>query len=85
VSPCSGEQLSTRIHRLACRREGVTGIEVAVEALTTSFVVNCRFAQRIAGESYLELERGDPSQREQWAHARDRAGIREDRDEPLSV
>ncbi len=45
---------------VACRRAGMTDIQVELGKLTTSFVVTCRFAQRIAAESYLELEPGGP-------------------------
>jgi hypothetical protein len=40
----------------ACRREGTSDVDVEVGSLTTSFVVECRFATRILGETYFELE-----------------------------
>ena len=41
---------------VVCRREGTTTIDVALDDLTTNFVVKCRFATRIEAESYFELE-----------------------------
>lgn len=43
-------------HAVACLREGLTDVEVRVRELRASFIVDCRFATRVAVESHLELE-----------------------------
>lgn len=41
---------------VACLREDTTDVEVRLQRLTATFVVACRFAAHIAGETFIELE-----------------------------
>lgn len=55
-TPRDRSVLRTNGSAVACLREDTTDVEVRAEGLRTSLVVVCRFASRIAGETFLDFE-----------------------------
>ncbi len=62
LTPRDTSILRTSSSSMACLREGTTHVAAQLGSLATGFVVICRFATQVAGETYFELEPDDQPQ-----------------------
>ena len=56
LAPRDTSIVRTNGNSMACLREGTTRVAARLGSLATEFVVICRFATQVAGETYFELE-----------------------------
>lgn len=62
LTPRDKSLVRTSGYSMACLREGTTHVAVQLRSLATEFVVICRFATRVTGETYFEMEPGGQPQ-----------------------